>query len=173
MQKFIVSMLTFVMIFSTLGATAAQAETNKNISLEQEVEMTLEYYYEEIGELTSSGYVVHDHEAFDEKVNEGDEVALALKDILEKQNENISSEGMSTMGAGSFASCVVDEFAGDFSQDVRLILNGVLVSYIVNHQWNLAAQSIVGLLKRQGMKANVVTTAAQLAYYGFVCRNAW
>ena len=37
MQKFIVSMLTFVMIFSTLGATAAQAETNKNISLEQEV----------------------------------------------------------------------------------------------------------------------------------------
>ncbi|WP_271399379.1 hypothetical protein [Salinicoccus roseus] len=59
MQKIIISMLTFVMVFSIFGGVSVQAEANENISLEKEIEMTLKYYYEEIGELTPNGYVVH------------------------------------------------------------------------------------------------------------------
>ena len=177
MKKVVLSLIAFLVVFSGFSSGLVQAQGYESGNLEKKLEYKFEYFYEEIGELTSEGYVIHDQKAFDKKVEEGDAFALELQSIMEKEKikemQALRNGEVSTFGAGSFASCVMDEFAGDFTNDVKLITNGVLYSYIINKQWNLAAQSMVKLLARQGFKTNVVTMAAQLSYYGFVCRGSW
>lgn len=177
MKKIGLILVAFLMVFSIFGTSMASAESYEGNNLEKTLEMKMKYYYEDIGELTSDGYVIHDQEAFDKRVEEGDVFALELQSIMEKEKikelQSLRSGEVSTFGAGSFVSCIGNRFAEDFTNDVKLILNGNLYYYIATKQFDIAAKELAGFLKRQGFRANAVTMAAQLTYYGFLCRNAW
>lgn len=144
--------------------------TDEELEQIENIEKELQYYFEEVGELTDAGYVIHDREAVQEKADNGDESAQR---VLELVPEVAEPGAITTYSAGTFGTCVVNKFIDSYGTIARAWTTGLVYSYIQNRQYDLAAKIMFKTLTKAGRTANVASIAIEAGIYGYQCRGSW
>lgn len=193
-RKTLIVMMSFMMLISTLILPIGEAKalnvkkdfsnnyldvnfdendlSDENFTTEEleqidKIAMDLKFYFEEAGEFTEQGYVVKNEALFQERIKNGDESAERILASV-RENEMVNASSSTT-----FAKCVVDKFADSWGNVARAWTTGAVFTYIKNKQYDLAAKVIFKTATKAGRTANVASIAAEIAYYGYLCRGKW
>ncbi|MGE6632467.1 hypothetical protein [Bacillus sp. NPDC077027] len=157
-----VMLVTFTSPLATFAINNSAEDVDNSI---EDLEATLKFYFDEIGELTDNGYVIKDEDAFNAKILMGDPAALKLKELISQE------PALSTASATSFAKCVVNKMVGSYGNIARQWLSGAIFTYIKTKQYDLAARLMFNSLVKAGIKVNAATVAIEVSYYGWQCRG--
>ena len=186
MRKIMIMLMSLGLVFGGLllpfyeaSATSINSEGIENgtysddeLQQIQNIEEELEFYFEEVGELTDNGYVITDYDKIQERIDNGDESAERILELASLgENEN---QGMITpYSADAFAKCVVNKFVSSYGNIARAWNNGLVYTYIKTKQYDLAAQLMAKTLIKAGFKVNAASLAIEAAVYGWQCRGKW
>ncbi|AAU20284.1 hypothetical protein [Bacillus cereus] len=184
-KKVFSSFIAITLLVSTAFSLQASAEesinNDNNLTYEQqqevdklaiEVEKDLRFYFEEIGELTESGYKITNPALLQEKISANDQTAINIAEIIGYSEYNKYDKEIQR-SAASFGKCIANKFINSYGNIARQFLSGAIFTYIKSKQYDLAAKLIANTLIRAGFKVNAAGIAVEAAAYGWQCRNEW
>lgn len=165
-----VFLISFSGVFSSLTFAAEKKESKENFSQEEidAVAEEIQFYFEEVGQLDENGnYHIHNYELLEEKANSGDETAQGF---IEQINFNAQENGIATpANLQDYAGCILSNF---FGTEIALISGDLInsvVGYINDGAWQAVARIVLESIGGSVSKANIVSSAAQLAIYAGYC----
>ncbi|WP_105301337.1 hypothetical protein [Anaerococcus marasmi] len=165
-------LMSFILaLFMTLGsivptvAMASGVDENDSDSEVYELASELKFYFEEVGYLDKDGnYYITNSSLLEDRANQGDENAKLLLDLyFERQNRS----------AKDFAVCIAKDYFGVYIDLLNGNLFDAFVGKVKSKAWYEAAKIILKVAGKSASKANIVTTAGEVAVAAYNCRGEW